>query len=210
MSLLEADVNFKVVKEFVDSVRAKAVGQEVLGGVQPGQQIVKIVHDELVSVLGQDAVELNLREKPAVIFLVGLQGAGKTTTAAKLALHIRKTLKKKTGVGACGHLSSGRDRSAQDVGKSERSAGVSHSAGARSGRHSEGGKTVGRTEFVEAVIVDTAGRLQIDEELMAELGRMKAAWGPQRFCWWRTRCWVSNRWPWPRGFMESWGLRASF
>src|SRR4028119_1088050 len=84
LSLLEADVNFKVVKEFIDQVKAKALGADVIDQVAPGQQFVKIVHDELVNTLGGEAVELNVTGKPAVIFLVGLQGAGKTTTAAKL------------------------------------------------------------------------------------------------------------------------------
>ena len=93
MSLLEADVNFKVVKSFVDGVKEKALGQEVLGSVSAGQKFTKIVQDELVRVLGGNAEAIDLKGRPAVIFLVVLQGAGKTTTAAKLALYIRKTFK---------------------------------------------------------------------------------------------------------------------
>ncbi|MEK7354951.1 MAG: signal recognition particle receptor subunit alpha, partial [Bdellovibrionota bacterium] len=85
LSLLEADVNFKVVKSFIDSVKAKALGQEVLSSLSAGQQFVKIVHDELVSVLGGNTEELIVRGSPGVIFIVGLQGYGKTTTSAKLA-----------------------------------------------------------------------------------------------------------------------------
>ncbi|MEJ2033185.1 MAG: signal recognition particle receptor subunit alpha, partial [Deltaproteobacteria bacterium] len=86
MALLEADVNFKVVREFVNSVAEKAVGQEVLQSLSPGQQVVKIVHDELVELLGGQAEPLDLGGKqPAVIMLVGLQGSGKTTTSGKLA-----------------------------------------------------------------------------------------------------------------------------
>ena len=98
MSLLEADVNFKVVKSFVDGVKEKVLGQEVLGSVSAGQQFTKIVQDELVRVLGGNAEAIDLKGRPAVIFLVGLQGAGKTTTAAKLALYIRKTFKKRPGL----------------------------------------------------------------------------------------------------------------
>ena len=98
LSLLEADVNFKVVKAFVEKVKAKAIGEVVLESVNAGQQFTKIVHDELVAVLGGAPVELDFRGKPGVIFLVGLQGAGKTTSAAKLALHLRKKFKKKPGL----------------------------------------------------------------------------------------------------------------
>ncbi|MBP7591862.1 MAG: signal recognition particle receptor subunit alpha, partial [Chloroflexi bacterium] len=90
LALLEADVNFKVVKNFVARVRERSVGQEVMRSLTPGQQVVKIVHDELVTTLGEPG-RLNLgMQSPAVIMLVGLQGAGKTTMAGKLALHLRK------------------------------------------------------------------------------------------------------------------------
>ena len=90
LALLEADVNFKVVKGFVARVRERAVGQEVMQSLTPGQQVVKIVHDELITTLGEPG-RLNLgMQSPAVIMLVGLQGAGKTTMAGKLALHLRK------------------------------------------------------------------------------------------------------------------------
>ena len=90
LALLEADVNFKVVKDFVSRVRERAVGQEVMRSLTPGQQVVKIVNDELIRTLGEPG-RLNLgAQSPAVIMLVGLQGAGKTTMAGKLALHLRK------------------------------------------------------------------------------------------------------------------------
>src|ERR1044072_5481554 len=98
LGLLEDDVNFKVVKNFIDRVKAKALGQDVLESLTAGKQFFKIVHDELVQTLGSEAKELNVREKPSVIMLVGLQGTGKTTTAAKLALFVRQTLKKKPGL----------------------------------------------------------------------------------------------------------------
>jgi signal recognition particle subunit SRP54 len=95
LSLLEADVNFKVVKEFIDSVKAKAIGTDVLKNVNPAQQFTKIVHDELVTALGTDAVDLDVRESLSAIFMVGLQGSGKTTSSAKLALYVRQKLKRK-------------------------------------------------------------------------------------------------------------------
>jgi len=90
LALLEADVNFKVVKEFVARVREQALGADLLNGLHPGQQVVKIVHDELVAVLGGERHALKLERKPSVVMLVGLQGSGKTTTAAKLAVRLRK------------------------------------------------------------------------------------------------------------------------
>ncbi len=104
LALLEADVNFKVVKIFLDQVKAKALGAEVLGSLSAGQAFTKIVHDELISLLGNETPELDVRGEPGLIFLVGLQGAGKTTSAAKLAQFIRKKFSKRPGlVSAGGH-----------------------------------------------------------------------------------------------------------
>ena len=90
LALLEADVNFKVVKDFVARIRERAIGADLLSGLNPGQQIVKLVHDELVAVLGGERHRLRLDARPSVLMLVGLQGSGKTTTAAKLAVRLRK------------------------------------------------------------------------------------------------------------------------
>ena len=91
LALLEADVNYKVAKSFVDGIRQRALGQEVMSSLTPGQQVVKIVHDELVTLLGGEAPRLELTGKiPVVFMLVGLQGSGKTTTTAKLALRLKK------------------------------------------------------------------------------------------------------------------------
>src|SRR5712692_5477193 len=91
MALLEADVNFKVVKQFIDRVQEKAVGQEVLTALSPAQQVVKIVHDELVDVLGKDTAKLKFASQPpSVILMAGLQGSGKTTTSGKLAAWLKK------------------------------------------------------------------------------------------------------------------------
>src|SRR5918998_3109615 len=100
LALLEADVHFKVVKEFVGRVRERASGQDVLTGLNAGQQIVKIVHDELVATLGGERHQLAIGAKPAVIMMVGLQGSGKTTTAAKLAVRLRKDGKRSLLVAA--------------------------------------------------------------------------------------------------------------
>ena len=98
LALLEADVDFEVVKEFVASVRERALGQDVLKGLEPGQQVVKIVHDELAALMGSSDSKLAFGRPPTVVLLCGLQGAGKTTAAAKLALYLRKHEKKNPGL----------------------------------------------------------------------------------------------------------------
>lgn len=101
LSLLEADVNYKVVKEFTNIVKEKALGQEVQTSINPGNLFVKIVHDELTELLGGDLVPLNIKGNPAVLMLVGLQGSGKTTTIGKLANFLRKKHSKKPLLVAC-------------------------------------------------------------------------------------------------------------
>ena len=101
LSLLEADVNYKVVKEFTNSVKEKALGTEVKKSINPGDMFVKIVKDELVELLGGDSSPLYVSGKPSVLMLVGLQGSGKTTTIAKLGLYLRKKDKKKPLLVAC-------------------------------------------------------------------------------------------------------------
>jgi len=94
LALLEADVNYKVVSKFINDIKEKALGAEVVKGVNPAQQLVKIVYDELVEALGGEGAKLELKSKPAVILLIGLQGSGKTTTAAKLANYLKNRGKK--------------------------------------------------------------------------------------------------------------------
>ena len=105
LALLEADVNFQVVKEFIAATKEKALGQDVLGSLKPGQVVVKIVHDELVSLLGTSVAEVDFDKKPTVIMMVGLQGSGKTTSSGKIAKLITKKYGKKTIVGCCRYLS---------------------------------------------------------------------------------------------------------
>ncbi|MFN7453414.1 MAG: signal recognition particle protein, partial [Pseudobdellovibrionaceae bacterium] len=179
MSLLEADVNFRVVKTFIDRVKAKAVGEKVIDGVNPGQQFIKIVHDELVQVLGGGAVDINCRENPTVIFMVGLQGAGKTTSTAKLALYIRQKLGKKPGLvpadvyrpAAIEHLQTLGQHNNLPVFPSEQTQ--------QPEQILEAAQKWAKENMVEVVLVDTAGRLQIDESLMGELARLKEIWQPQ-------------------------------
>lgn len=179
LSLLEADVNFKVVKSFVDGVRAKALGADVVGQVTAGQQFTKIVHDELVRVLGAEATDLDLKGKPAVIFLVGLQGAGKTTTAAKLAKHIRKQYSRKPGLVPADVYRPAAIDQLKTLGKQNDIPVFGSRPEQKPEEILEQAKKWAEENFVEVVLVDTAGRLQIDDELMDELARLKKIWEPR-------------------------------
>lgn len=179
MSLLEADVNFRVVKTFLDQVKAKALGQEVLTSLTAGQQFVKIVHDELIHMLGDQAQPLDIRGNPGLIYLVGLQGVGKTTTAAKLALYIRQQLKKKPGLVP---LDLHRPAAVEQLTVLAKQNNLPVFATDIKRRPEDlicAAQEWAKAEMVEVVIVDTAGRLQIDEALMGELKTLKGAWEPQ-------------------------------
>ncbi len=112
LALLEADVSVEVVSGFIDRVRVRAVGKEVLGSVTPAQMVTKIVHEELITLLGGTTTDLNFKGRPAVIMLVGLQGSGKTTTAAKIARWIKDKEGSVPAAGSGGHLASGCPRTA--------------------------------------------------------------------------------------------------
>ncbi len=177
LALLEADVNYKVVKTFVAGVREKAMGADVLHGVQPGQQIVKIVHDELVEVLGGERHQLKLTAKPAVVMLVGLQGSGKTTTAAKLAVRLRKEGHRPLLVAADVYRPAAVDQLVQlgdhiGIEVHTRSVGTPALEVARSGLEAA------RQRGHNVVLLDTAGRLHVDEPMMDELVRITGAVTP--------------------------------
>jgi signal recognition particle subunit SRP54 len=177
LALLEADVNYRVVKSFIESVKERAVGREALRSVLPGQQLIKIVHDELVKLMGGKAEEMHLSSSPAVIMLVGLQGSGKTTTGAKLARRLRAKGRSPILV-PC---------------DTKRAAAVKQLTilGQQLGQevYQPGAKTDAVRIAVEAVehasnnrfdtvILDTAGRLHIDDDLMSELEAMKKHLSP--------------------------------
>ena len=178
LALLEADVHFKVVKNFIDRVKQKSLGAEVLQSVNPGQMFVKIVHDELIQTLGGGEAALQLQNRPSVLFLVGLQGAGKTTTAAKLALHIRQKLNKKPGLIPADIYRPAAIEQLQILGKSNNIPTFPTQSGQKPEQILEAAKKWVQDEMVDVVIVDTAGRLQVDEDLMQELGRLKQTWNP--------------------------------
>ena len=174
LALLEADVNYKIVKEFIATIQEKALGQDVLKSLTPGQQVVKIVKDELVELLGGTESKINFTPNPpTIIMLVGLQGSGKTTTAGKLANILRKQGKKPLLV-ACDIYRPAAIKQLQVVGAqlnipvfaNETSKDVVHIA--------RQAMSVAMSKLNDVVILDTAGRLHIDEDLMNELKNLKA------------------------------------
>ena len=173
IALLEADVNFKVVKQFTDSVKSKAVGQEVLQSLSPGQQVVKIVRDELVEMLGGENVRVNFASQPpTVIMLVGLQGSGKTTSSGKLAKWLVKNGHRPMLVSVDVYRPAARDQLkviAKDIG-------VKLWEGSPDDKPLELCQEAlreARNTAHDVLIIDTAGRLHIDEALMKELSEIK-------------------------------------
>lgn len=173
LALLEADVNYKIVKDFVATIQEKALGQDVLKSLTPGQQVIKIVKDELVELLGGTESKINFTPNPpTVIMLVGLQGSGKTTTAGKLANLLRKQGKKPLLV-ACDIYRPAAIKQLQVVGKqlnipvfaNESSKDVVHIA--------KQAMSTAISKLNDVIILDTAGRLHIDEALMEELKNLK-------------------------------------
>ena len=174
LALLEADVNYKIVKDFINKIHEKALGQDVLKSLTPGQQVVKIVKDEMTELLGGTESKINLTPNPpTIIMLVGLQGSGKTTTAGKLANLLRKQGKKPLLV-ACDIYRPAAIKQLQVVGaqlnipvySNEESKDVVHIA--------KQAVNVAISKLNDVIILDTAGRLHIDEELMSELKNVKS------------------------------------
>ena len=176
-ALLEADVNYKVVRTFINSIKEKALGSEVLRSITPGQQIVKIIHEELIVLLGEKTVDLELSGNPAIILLVGLQGSGKTTTSAKLARNLRKSGRQPLLV-ACDVYRPAAITQLQVLGKqldipvfadegNQDVVQIAQAAIRESVRYP-----------ANVVIVDTAGRLHVDADMMDEIKRLQKALKP--------------------------------
>ena len=173
VALLEADVHFKVVKEFTNRVREKAVGQDVLTAFSPAQQVTKIVRDELQNLLGQTEVGLALVGSPAVVMMVGLQGSGKTTTSGKLALHLKNRGRRPLLVPADVYRPAAIDQLrivAKNVGVPFFEIGDNRDPV----KIAQNALAEAKTLLHDTVILDTAGRLHIDEELMKELTTIKS------------------------------------
>ncbi len=178
-ALIDADVNYKVAKQFTDKVKEKAMGMKVLTAIKPGQLMVKIVHDELAELMGGEAVPMNVEGRPAIILMSGLQGSGKTTFTGKLANMLKTKQHKKPMLVACDVY---RPAAIEQLKVVAESVGVPVYS-------EDGNKNVveiannaireARSKGIDVVIVDTAGRLAIDEEMMNEIASLKEAVQPQ-------------------------------
>jgi signal recognition particle subunit SRP54 len=177
-ALLEADVNYKVARDFIADIEQEAIGVAVLRSVEPSQQIVKIVHDKLVKLLGDKTAELQISDRsPAVIMICGLQGSGKTTLSAKLGLQYKKKNKKVLLVAADPYRPAA-IKQLQTLGK-QIDVAVFEMGSAKPTDICREAISKAKKEFVDLVILDTAGRLHIDNELMTELADIKKLAVPQ-------------------------------
>jgi len=177
LALLEADVNYKVVKEFINKVKEKALGEEVAKSLKPGEMFVKIVKDELVELLGGEKKDINISGNPATLMLVGLQGSGKTTTIAKIANYLRKNHKKKPLLVACDVYRPAAIDQLKQLGK-ELNIEVYEEGKGNPVEISNNALKYAKENKFDYVLIDTAGRLHIDEELMDELKNINETINP--------------------------------
>ena len=178
LALLEADVNYKVVKKFVNNVKEKALGEDVMKSLTPGQQVVKIVRDELTELLGSSESKLNISSNPpTIIMLVGLQGSGKTTLCGKLSNYLRKQGKKPLMV-ACDVYRPAAIKQLETIGKSLNIDVYSEEGNKNVVEVASNGLKKAHAKLCDVVLIDTAGRLQIDDTLMDELVDLKKAVKP--------------------------------
>ncbi len=177
-ALLEADVNYKVAKTFTDTVKQKALGQNVLTAVSPGQMMVKIVHDELAELMGGKAKELNLEGRPAIILMAGLNGAGKTTMSGKLALMLKTRMKRKPLLAACDTFRPAAMEQLRVLAE-QIDVPIYMELGAKDPvAVAKNAIAEAKAKGYDTVIVDTAGRQSIDEELMIQIKDIKDAVEP--------------------------------
>lgn len=176
-ALLEADVNYKTAKQFTDQVKEKALGQSVMTAVRPGQLMVKITHDELANLMGGEAVDMNLKGSPAIILMAGLQGSGKTTHAAKLA-HFLMKKGKKVMLAACDVYRPAAIEQLRVLGEQIGAKVYTEETEANAVEKAKKAVREARTYGYDVLIVDTAGRLAIDEQMMQEIAAIKNAIEP--------------------------------
>jgi signal recognition particle subunit SRP54 len=178
-ALLEADVNYKTAKQFTDRVKEKALGQQVLTSVRPGQLMVKITHDELAELMGGQAADINLKGSPAVILMAGLQGSGKTTHAAKLAYFLQQKKGKKVMLAACDVYRPAAIEQLRVLGEQVGAKVYDAEDEKDPVKKAKDAVKEARTYGYDVLIVDTAGRLAIDEQMMREIAAIKEAVQPQ-------------------------------
>src|SRR5215472_8882010 len=177
-ALLEADVNFKVARDFIERVKTKSIGQEVLQSVQPGQQVIKIIHDELVELLGSANAGLQLSGNPSCVLMVGLHGSGKTTSSAKLARLLHKQGRTPLLVAADIYRPAAMDQ-LEKLGQQLGLPSYVHRGATDVLKIAREALDFARANNRNTLIFDTAGRLQIDEPLIQELVRLRDVTKPQ-------------------------------
>ena len=179
IALLEADVALPVVQSFINQVRERALGQEVISSLQPGQALVKIVHDELVQIMGEENEALDLKTNPpVVVLLAGLQGSGKTTTTAKLAKHLKEQAKKKVMVVSCDVYRPAAIDQLKTLAEQVDVLFHPSSAADQPVAIAKQALDAARKQFADVLLVDTAGRLHIDTDMMDEIRQLHAAVSP--------------------------------
>ena len=177
-ALIEADVNYKVAKTFIDTVKEKALGQNVLISVKPKEMIIKIVHDELAQLMGGETAELNLKSRPSVILMAGLNGAGKTTLSGKLALHLKTKKHRNPLLVACDVYRPAAVEQLRVLAEQIEVPIYMNLVSKDPVQIAREGILEAKSKGYDTVIVDTAGRLAIDEELMQEIAAIKDACQP--------------------------------
>lgn len=177
-ALLDADVNYKTAKQFCDEVKKKAIGREVLTAVRPQQMIVKIVHDELASLMGSDASDINIKGHPGIVLVAGLNGSGKTTFSGKLALNIKSKRGMKVMLAACDTFRPAAIDQLKVLGEQVGVYVYSEEGEKDPVRVAGNAIAYARKEGYSVVVVDTAGRLAVDDELMEEISTLKKAVEP--------------------------------
>ena len=177
-ALLEADVNYKTAKQFTDQVKEKALGQNVINAVRPGQLMVKITHDELAELMGGETQEINLKGSPAVILMAGLQGSGKTTFASKLANYLQTKKGKKVMLVACDVYRPAAIEQLRVLGEQINAKVYTAETESNPVKKAQDAIAEARKFGYDVVIVDTAGRLAVDEQMMQEIAAIKQAIEP--------------------------------
>ena len=177
-ALLEADVNYKTAKQFTDRVKEKAMGQNVINAVRPGQLLIKITHDELAELMGGEAQELNLKGSPAVILMSGLQGSGKTTFAAKLANYLQTKKNKRVMLVACDVYRPAAIEQLRVLGEQIKATVYTGENESNPVKKAQDAIAEAKRMGYDVVIVDTAGRLAVDEQMMQEIAAIKEAITP--------------------------------
>lgn len=177
-ALLEADVNYKTAKQFTDQVKEKALGQNVITSVRPGQLMVKITHDELAALMGGEAQEINLKGNPAVILMSGLQGSGKTTFASKLANYLQTKKGKKVMLVACDVYRPAAIEQLRVLGEQIKARVYTGEGESNPVKKAQDAISEAKKFGYDVVIVDTAGRLAVDEQMMNEIAAIKEAITP--------------------------------